>query len=73
MALWGGDTGARMQFRPQAGAAEEGQILFGWKRIWKSFMKEVVFEIPSEQEKMFLRRDQYVQRPRGRNEQVFFK
>lgn len=36
-------------------------------------MEEVVFEIHSEQGKVFLRSDQHVQRPGGRNEQVFFK
>lgn len=65
---WGWDV-----IQPRAGAAEEGQVLLHWRRIWKSFMEEVVFGIHSEQEKMFVRRDQYVQRPRNRNEQVFFK
>lgn len=64
---------AGMWFRPCAGAAEKGRVLFGGRRIWKSFMEEVVFDIRSEQGKIFLRRDQHVQRPGGRNEQVFFR
>lgn len=49
-----------------AGAAESRQVLSGGRRIWKGFVGEVVFEIPSEQGRyLFLRRDRHVQRPRG--------
>lgn len=62
-----------MWLKPRAGAVEKGWALFGGRRIRESFMEEMVLEIHSEQGKLFLRRDQHVQRPGGRNEQVFFR
>lgn len=42
-----------MRSRGLAWGCRGRQVLFGWRRIWKSFLEEVIFEMHLEDGKMF--------------------